>query len=101
MPSDAHSVPDTSRTRGRHGHRKRTGKQDRAYIERFVRPRLGSRKVESIRFSDLDGLHRKLTEASGPYLANRVAALVSKMFALAIRWDMRADNPAKGIERNH
>ncbi|HYU13891.1 MAG TPA: site-specific integrase [Stellaceae bacterium] len=84
-----------------HAARKRTGKQDRAYIDRFIRPRLGSRKVDSITFTDLDGLHRKLTTASGPYAANRVAALVSKMFALSTRWGMRADNPAKGIERNH
>src|SRR3984893_6283690 len=84
-----------------HAASKRTGKQDRAYIERFIRPRLGSRKVDSITFTDLDGLHRKLTTASGPYAANRVAALVSKMFALSTRWGMRADNPAKGIERNH
>jgi integrase len=84
-----------------HAARKRTGKQDRAYIDRLIRPRLGPRKVTAITFSDVDGLHRKLTTASGPYAANRVAALVSKMFALAIRWGMRADNPAKGIERNH
>jgi integrase len=84
-----------------HAARKRTGKQDQAYIDRFIRPRLGSRKVDSITFTDLDGLHRKLTIASGPYAANRVAALVSKMFALSTRWGMRTDNPAKGIERNH
>lgn len=84
-----------------HAKRKRTGQQDIAYIDRLIRPKLGSRKVESITFSDLDGLHRRLTAANGPYLANRVAALTSKMFALAIRWGMRADNPAKGIERNH
>src|SRR5947207_634615 len=71
-----------------HASRKRTEKQDRAYIERFIRPRLGSRKVDSISFSDLDGLHRRLTKESGPYLANRAAALLSKMFALAIRWGM-------------
>jgi hypothetical protein len=28
-------------------------------------------------------------------------ALLSKMFSLAIRWGWRADNPAKGVERNH
>lgn len=27
-------------------------------------------------------------------------AVLSKMFSLAIRWGMRTDNPAKGIERN-
>jgi integrase len=89
-----------------HAARKRTGKQDRAYIERLVRPKLGSRKVDAVTFSDLDNLHRQLTTGSrdrkpAPYAANRVAALLSKMFALAIRWGMRAGNPAKGIERNH
>ena len=29
-----------------------------------------------------------------------MVAVLSKMFALAIRWQMRTDNPAKGIERN-
>jgi integrase len=32
-------------------------------------------------------------------MANRVAAVLSKMFALAIKWEMRADNPVIGIER--
>jgi integrase len=83
-----------------HASRKRTGGGDRSMIERFVRPRLGSRKVAAITFDDLDGMHRKLTTESGPYSANRVAALLGKMFALAIRWRMRTDSPAKGIERN-
>ena len=34
------------------------------------------------------------------YAANRLMALLSKMFSLAIRWEMRTDNPAKGVERN-
>jgi integrase len=83
-----------------HASRKRTGEQDRRYIEQVIRPKLGSRKVSAITFGDLDGVHRGLTSDNGPYTANRVAALLSKMFALAIRWEMRADNPAKGIERN-
>jgi len=84
-----------------HASRKRTGEGDRSMVERFVRPRLGSRKVGAITFDDLDGLHRKVTRENGPYTANRIAALLSKMFALSIRWRMRTDNPAKGIERNH
>src|ERR1700730_6103526 len=52
-------------------------------------------------YRDRWGSIAKLTTAAGPYAANRVAALLSKMFALSIRWDMRADNPARGIERNH
>jgi integrase len=34
-----------------------------------------------------------------PYQANRVLALLSKMFSLAVKWGWRIDNPVKGIER--
>jgi hypothetical protein len=57
-------------------------------------------------FSDIDGLHRKITKGGqrgrgAPYIANRTVAIVSKMLPRAIRWGWRADNPAKGVERNH
>jgi integrase len=68
-------------------------------IERIVKPALGNRKVTSITYADIDKLHRKLS-TTAPYQANRLVALLSKMFSLAIRWEMRSDNPAKGIERN-
>jgi integrase len=61
---------------------------------------LGSRKVASIEYRDIDKLHRRLSKDRGSYSANRTVAVVSKMFALAMRWKMRTDNPAKGVERN-
>jgi integrase len=60
-------------------------------------------KVADVDFASIDALHRKVTKVGGPYAANRTVAIVSKMFSLAIRWNMRPDNPAnpaKGIERN-
>ena len=69
-------------------------------IRRVIKPAIGSRKVASIAYADIDKLHRKLS-ATAPYQANRLVALLSKMFALSIKWDMRADNPCKGVERNH
>ena len=57
-------------------------------------------KVSDINFSDIDALHSKITKAGHPYRANRVIAVASKMFSLAQRWNMRTDNPCKGIERN-
>jgi integrase len=83
-----------------HASRKRTGREDESIIRRFVRPAFGSRKVAAIAFADVDRLHRKVTAESGPYQANRAIALLSKMFSLSIRWGMRGDNPARGIERN-
>jgi integrase len=69
-------------------------------IERHIRPALGRMKVTEVAWADVDALHRKITKAGRKTQANRVVAVASKMFALAIRWKMRVDNPAKGIERN-
>lgn len=70
---------------------------DRWMIERYIRPHFGSMKVATAGERDVDDLHRSLKEK--PYLANRVLALLSKMFSLAVGWKWRPDNPAKGIER--
>jgi integrase len=72
----------------------------RNVIERHIRPALGRMKVAEVAWSDVDALHRKITKAGRRTQANRVVAVVSKMFALSIRWKMRTDNPAKGVERN-
>ena len=66
-----------------------------------IRPHFGLHmKVADVDFASIDALHRKVTETGGPYAANRTVAIMSKMFSLAIRWNTRKDNPAKGIERN-
>jgi integrase len=57
-------------------------------------------KVADVTFEQIDRLHDKLTKAGSPYMANRTIAVLSKMFSLAVRWRMRSDNPAKGIEKN-
>jgi integrase len=69
-------------------------------LERHIRPALGRMKVAEVAWADVDALHRKITRVGRAVQANRVVAVVSKMFSLGIRWWMRADNPAKGIERN-
>jgi integrase len=46
-------------------------------------------------------LHRKITDHGTPVRANRALILLSKLFTLAVRWQMRDDNPVAGIERNH
>lgn len=76
-----------------------THRNYRYLIDKHIAPALGSLKVADVAFTDIDRLHRKVS-ASAPYNANRMVAVLSKMFALAIRWQMRTDNPAKGIERN-
>jgi integrase len=86
-----------------HAPRKRetSRREDAALIKRWIKPEFGTRKVSDIRHADVDALHRKITDHGTPTRANRTMALISKMFSLAVRWEMRADNPAKGIERNN
>ena len=76
-----------------------SAKIDRQTIDNELMPVLGQRKVAEITYNDIDGIHRKITKRA-PYRANRVVALLSKMFGLAIKRRWREDNPAKGIERN-
>ena len=64
--------------------------------------------VELMRDRESEGLRRhsiraacdNLSKKLAAYRANRVLALLSKMFSLAIRWKWRADNPCRGVERN-
>ena len=69
-------------------------------IARYILPALKHRKVVEVHYTDIDGLHRKVTEEAGPYIANRVVATLSKAFNLAIRWRWCTANPVRGVERN-
>jgi integrase len=84
-----------------HVSRKRTSTA-RDYIRMLkrIREHFGPHmKVADVVHADCDALHRRISKTS-PYSANRYAAVLSKLFALAVRWGMRETNPAKGIERN-
>ena len=79
--------------------RPRSVENDRSMLSRVVLPRLGSKKVSAVQMRDIHALHVSMKET--PYQANRVLALISKMFSLAVKWGLRSDNPVKGIERYH
>ncbi|WP_256750305.1 site-specific integrase [Mesorhizobium sp. Mes31] len=71
-----------------------------ALIRREIRPAFKHHAVADLTFSDIDALHRKISKRGATYLANRTVALMSRMLNLSIKWGWRADNPAKGIDRN-
>ena len=77
-----------------------TQRDYKAALEKLVRPTLGKKKVADVSHSDIDRLHRDVSNDNGPYRANRTVAVLSKAFALAIRWGWRDDNPVKGVEKN-
>src|SRR3990167_1063868 len=83
----------------RHGQKKREKslKEDQKLLRNIIMPSLGSLKVAHVSSRDIESLHLRLKNT--PYQANRVVALLSKMFSLAVSWGWRADNPAQGIEK--
>jgi integrase len=74
----------------------------RSVLANHIRPHFGkSVKVADVSFDDIARLHGKITKAGHAYRANAALRVASKMFNLAIRWKMRADNPCKGVDRNY
>lgn len=81
--------------------RKKTasGVNDNQKARDYILPRLGQLKVADVARADIHDLHREL--ADRPYQANRVLALLSKMFNLAETSGYRPDgtNPCRHIEK--
>lgn len=56
-----------------------------------------SKKLEEITAHDIQGLLHDLYDT--PFLADRVRALLNKMFSLAIQWGWISANPVNGVDR--
>ena len=76
-----------------------TAVEYRRLLEKAILPVLGARKVADVTRAEIGKLHNALRAA--PYQANRVLAVLSKMFNLAERWGLRPDgsNPCRHIEK--
>lgn len=74
-------------------------------LSRIAIEALGSKKVEAVTITDIRKLHGDTRAAGiargkkGVYQANRLLALLSKMFSLAIERGWRVDNPCKAVRR--
>ncbi len=89
---------------------------DRANIENHVLPLLGDKRVAEVSRADIEAAKLSIRQGAtarklkakkrgrrnvtgGEGIANRVIALLSKMFACSMDWDMRETNPAQGIRK--
>ena len=77
----------------------RTATEYRRLLDRVILPVLGKRRVADVTRQDVAKLHHTLRAT--PYQANRVLAVLSKMFSLAEAWGDRADgsNPCRHVEK--
>src|SRR5439155_1689563 len=68
-------------------------------FRKWVIPKLGRLRVADVTRADVARLHHAMKER--PYRANRTAALLSKMFAVADGWGLRPNlsNPVRSIDR--
>ena len=71
----------------------------RQQIRADILPAFGKTKVAAVTHAAVDAWHHKLSSRA-PTHANRVLAVLSKMFSLAVRWGWHTDNPCKGVERS-
>ncbi len=72
---------------------------DKRKIDQTILQHFGNRKIEEITTRDIQILHYELRDT--PYKANRVRALLSKMFNVAIQWNWAEVNPVNGVEKYH
>ncbi len=79
--------------------KERTAEGYQDILDRLVLPKLGKLRVKDVQRSDIAKLHHGLRES--PYQANRVLAVLSKMFGLAEAWGDRDEgtNPCRHIEK--
>ncbi len=77
----------------------RSVQSDESNLRNHVLPALGPKKVAAITRADLARLHHSMRDTPGA--ANRVLALLSKMFTLAEKWELRPDgtNPCRHVDR--
>ena len=77
----------------------RSASEDEHKARAYILPALGRHRVRDVTRADVKTLHRRLSDR--PYQANRVLALLSKLFNLAEAWDMRPDNtnPCRHVEK--
>lgn len=85
----------------RHAVQKKSAAEDQRRIDRHILPAWGGIKASAIKRADVAALHTRVGKRA-PYEANRLLALISKMFALARRWGFVPEdhiNPARDVDR--
>ncbi len=70
-------------------------RDDKRTINKVIIPKFGTEKVSRVARRDIEELILSFKKKKAT--ANRVRALLSKMFNLAIQWNWRTDNPVKGV----
>lgn len=77
----------------------RSAADDKSMWVKSILPKLGSTKLRELTSSDVDSLHREISQ-DRPVRANRVIEVLRKALNLALRWGWIEKNPAIGVRKN-
>lgn len=79
--------------------RKRSWREDERLLNRDVLPVWGQRKAKSITRRDVLTLLDAIIDRGAPVMANRVQAVISRMFRFAVERDVIESSPCIGIRK--
>jgi integrase len=76
-----------------------SAKSDQSLLNNHILPAFGKKRIDQMTRADIQRWHAR--NAHRPGAANRVIALLSKMFNLAEKWGLRPDgsNPCRHVEK--
>lgn len=82
----------------RHGSKKKSGEQDLYNWGKYLAPRFAKKRISTVKYDDVADMMDSLKAT--PYMANRLLALLSKMFNMAVAPFKWVDHsPCKGVVR--
>jgi integrase len=76
-----------------------TQRDYRSILCNDILPALGERKIATVDTADIERLHAAVSRRA-PVRANRMLAVVGKMFNLAVKWKLHSDSSARGVQKN-
>jgi integrase len=79
---------------------KKTWKADEQQFNRYCQS-LKGRPLSTIKRADIGSLHTRVGKQNGKYAANRLLALLSKLFSFSADHGFDGMNPCKGVKKFH
>lgn len=78
---------------------KKSYEDDAAKLRMYILPKFGKRRMSDITRHDIDLYRTEIAEKLSPSSANRHHALLSRLFSLAMQWDIVKANPCLGLKK--